>query len=461
MDGSGEISMARDLVLLYPELLLAVTVVFMLIAEMLRFPRLALAIGLVGLAASTALTLPMLNVETTVFGGTYRVGFLAAWAKLILLPGTALSLLMARAELAGQAREGSVYSLICLVTLGALMLSGVGDMMLLVLGVVLTGLGSFALVAYPRDDAATEAGMKFLVFGAVTGAIMIYGLTFWFGGAGSTLFSALGDMEGGVVVMVAGLIAVIIGLGYKAALVPFHFWAPDAYDGAPISIAAYLSVITKIAAIFAFAQIFRDLPRDTGWPLIIGLIAALTMTLGYLAALVQTNLVRLLAYSSVAQSGYFLLGLVAIQTSALALPSLILFGAAYVAMNIGAFAIVLGAGRDLADLTGFGRRFRLKGVTMVVFLLSLTGIPPLFGFVGKFYLLGAAIDAGFLWLAIIGILNSVLALGVYLRMIVPMYRDPTQEVSTTAPNNLALTVVLVSTAAITILMGAFAGILPV
>ncbi len=460
MEG-GDFSMARDLVLLYPELLLAVTVVFMLIAEMARFPRLALAIGLAGLTASTLLTLPMLSVDSTVFGGTYRVGLLSAWAKLILLPGTALALLLARAELAGKDREGSVYSLICLVTLGALMLAGVGDMMLLVLGVVLTGLGSFALVAYPRDDAGTEAGMKFLVFGAVTGAIMIYGLTFWFGGAGSTLFSELGQMRGGVVVMVAGLIAVIVGLGYKAAIVPFHFWAPDAYDGAPISIAAYLSVITKIAAIFAFAQIFRDLPPESGWPLIIALIAALTMTFGYLAALVQTNMVRLLAYSSVAQSGYFLLGIVAVGTSSLALPSLILFGASYVAMNIGAFAIILYAGRNLDDLTGFGRRFPLKGLAMLIFLLSLTGIPPLFGFVGKFYLLGAAIEAGYLWLAIIGILNSVLALGVYLRMIVPMYREVPHDAPAAAAINLPLATVLVITAAITLFMGVFAGLLPV
>jgi len=172
-------------------------------------------------------------------------------------------------------------------------------------------------------------------------------------------------------------------------------------------------------------------------------------------------MVRLLAYSSVAQSGYFLLGIVAIGTSSLALPSLILFAAAYVAMNIGAFAIVLGAGRNLDDLTGLGRRSPLRGVAMVIFLLSLTGIPPLFGFVGKFYLLGAAIEAGFLWLAIIGILNSVLALAVYLRMIVPMYREPTQTSPTAPPANLPLAVVLIATATITILMGAFAGLLPV
>ncbi|VAW22497.1 NADH-ubiquinone oxidoreductase chain N [hydrothermal vent metagenome] len=419
--------MARDLSLLFPEMSLALAVVLMLVAEMARLPRLALIFGLVGLAVATALTLPLMGADTSVFGGTYRIDMLSAWAKLILLPGTALSLLLVRDELAGSDREGSVYSLICLVTLGALMLAGGGDMMMLVLGVVLTGLGSFALVAYPRNDAATEAAMKFLVFGAVTGSVMIYGLTFWFGGTGSTLFSALGEISISPLVMAAGLIAVIVGLGYKASLVPFHFWAPDGYDGAPISVAAYLSVITKIAAIFAFAQVLRDLPTNTGWPLIIALIAAATMTYGYLTALVQTNMVRLLAYSSIAQSGYFMLGIVAVGTGVLALQSLIVFGAAYVAMNLGAFAIVMLVGRSLDDFKGFGRTVPVAGVAMVILLLSLAGIPPLFGFVGKVLLFGAAIEAGYLWLAVIGILNSVLALAVYLRIIVPMYQPPVDE----------------------------------
>ncbi|HCJ00311.1 MAG TPA: oxidoreductase, partial [Sulfitobacter sp.] len=143
-----------------------------------------------------------------------------------------------------------------------------------------------------------------------------------------------------------------------------------------------LSVITKVAAIFAFAQVLRDLPVATGWPVVVALIAAVTMTFGYLAALVQSNVVRLLAYSSVAQAGYFLLGIVALGSSALALPSVIVFGAAYVAMNLGAFAVIMVAGRDLDDFKGFGRARPVIGVAMVLFLLSLTGIPPLFGFVG-------------------------------------------------------------------------------
>ena len=449
--------MARDLSFLFPELMLASTVVLMLVAEMLRAPRLALAFGLIGLGLSTALTLPLLEADTTVFGGTYRVDLLSGWAKLILLPGTALALLMTWAEIAGKDREGSVYTLLCLVTLGALMLAGGGDMMLLVLGVVLTGLGSFAMVAWPRDDAATEAAMKYLVFGAVTGSVMIYGLTFWFGGAGSTLFSELGALQDKPLIALAGLVAVLIGLGYKAALVPFQFWAPDAYDGAPV--AAFLSVITKVAAIFAFAQVLRDLPVATGWPFVVALIAAVTMTFGYLAALVQTNVVRLLAYSSVAQAGYFMLGIVALGTSPLALPSVIVFGAAYVAMNLGAFAVIMIAGRDLDDFKGFGRARPVIGVAMVVFLLSLTGIPPLFGFVGKVLLFGAAIEAGYLWLAVIGILNSVLALAVYLRIVVSMYQAREGDAGRTemAP---PLLVVLCATALVTALMGLFAGVFP-
>lgn len=294
--------------------------------------------------------------------------------------------------------------------------------MFLVLGVLLSSLGSFALVAYPRNDAATEAAMKFFVFASVTGGVMIFGLTYWFGGTGSTLFTDLVHLDKVPLAATIGLVAVITGLGYKASLAPFHFWAPDAYEGAPISVAAYLSVVPKIGAIFALAQVARDLPTTTGWPLVIAFVAVLTMSWGYLAALVQENVVRLLAYSSIAQAGYFLLGIVAVGASPLALSSLIVFSAAYAAMNIGAFAIVQSTGRTLDAFTGMGRTKPVAGVAMTVFLMSLVGIPPLAGFAGKFLLFGAAIDAHFTWLAFVAILNSVLSLAVYLRIIVPMFR---------------------------------------
>jgi NADH-quinone oxidoreductase subunit N len=179
--------------------------------------------------------------------------------------------------------------------------------------------------------------------------------------------------------------------------------------------------------------VVRDLPVATGWPLVVAAVAVLTMTWGYLAALVQDNAVRLLAYSSIAQAGYFLLGVVAVGASPLALTALIVFAAAYAAMNLGAFAVVQHTGRQLESFKGMGRASPLLGVAMVIFLLSLTGIPPLAGFTGKFLLFGAAIDAGFTWLTVVAILNSVLSLAVYLRFVVPMYQ--TTDGPNGAPGN--------------------------
>jgi len=415
--------MGHDLALLIPEIAVLLTAVGALIAEMLRWPRVALAVAIVGLFIATGLTLSMLGTDAAVFGGSFRIDTLSIWAKLILLPATVLSLLLARVDVRGTVREGTVYSLLCFATFGALVLAGSGDMMFLVLGVLLTSLASFALVAYPDDDPATEAAMKYFVFGSVTGAVMVFGLSYWFGAAGSTLLSDLARADAMPLAAILGLVTAIVGLGYKASLVPFHFWVPDAYQGGPLSIAAYLSVVPKVGALFALTQVLRDLPLESGWTAVIAGLAVLSMTYGYLAALAQDNVVRLLAYSSIAQSGYFLLGILAVGSSALALPSIILFAAAYAAMNLGAFAIVAMVGRTLTDFNGLGRNRPLMGIAMVLFLLSLVGIPPLAGFVGKFLIFAAAIDAQFTWLAVVGIVNSVLSLAVYLRIIVPMYRQ--------------------------------------
>tara|TARA_R100001143_G_scaffold54284_1_gene50033 strand:+ start:72 stop:1424 length:1353 start_codon:yes stop_codon:yes gene_type:complete len=415
--------MGRDLALLAPEIAVLLTAVGALIAEMLRRPRISLVVAVIGLGVATGLTLRLLGTDTTIFGGSFRIDTLSIWAKLILLPATVLAMLLARVDVRGSTREGTVYSLLIFSTLGALVLAGAGDTMFLVLGTLLTGLATFALVAYPDTDRATEAAMKFFVFASVTTSIMIFGLSYWFGASGSTLLADLPGIDTMPLAVILGFVAVVVGLGYKASLVPFHFWAPDAYEGAPLSIAAYLSVVPKIGALFALTQVVRDLPPETGWAAVMAGLAVLSMTYGYLAALVQDNIVRLLAYSSIAQSGYFLLGILAVGSSELALPSIILFAAAYAAMNLGAFAAAATTGRTLSDFEGLGRTRPLMGIAMVIFLLSLVGIPPLAGFVGKFMLFGATIDAQFTWLTVVAIINSVLSLAVYLRIIVPMYRS--------------------------------------
>ena len=448
MDGGGtEMQMARDLALLAPQLAVLLTAVGALVFEMLRLPKVALPFTVIGLLVATGLAIPLLGTETTVFMDTYRVDALSLWSVLTLAPTTALSAMLAYHEVKDTDREGTVYALLSFTTLGATALAGAGDVMFVVLGVLLSSLGSFALAAYPRDDRATEGAMKFLVFGSVTGAVMIFGLTYWYGAAGSTLLSDLGGLEDAPLAAAAGLVAALVGLGYKAAVAPFHFWAPDAYDGAPVSVAAYLSVVPKVGAIFGLAQVVRDLPTGTGWPLVVAALAVLSMTYGNLAALVQENVVRLLAYSSIAQSGYFLLGVVAVQRGDLALPALVVFAAAYAAMNLGAFAVVALTGKDLRDFAGLGRSRPAVGVAMVVFLISLVGVPPLAGFVGKLLLFGAAIEVGFTWLAVVAILNSVLSLAVYLRIVVPMYQVPKETPVPTRSVMVVWVVALIATVA--------------
>ncbi|CAN5882371.1 F(420)H(2) dehydrogenase subunit N [soil metagenome] len=424
--GGASMGMARDLSLLAPEIAVVLTAVGALALEMLRLPRAALPFTVVGLLVATGLTVPLLGTDTTVFSGTFRVDPLGEWAKLALLPATALCAVLAHPEVKDTDREGTVHALFSFTALGALVLAGAGDLMFVVLGVLLSSLGSFALAAYPRDDRATEGAMKFLVFGSVTSAVMIFGLTYLYGSTGSTLLSELGRLEGAPLAASVGFVAVLVGLGYKAAIAPFHFWAPDAYDGAPVSVAAFLSVVPKVGAIFGLVQVVRDLPvaEPFGWPLIVAALAVLSMTYGNLAALVQDDVVRLLAYSSIAQSGYFLLGVVAFGKSDLALPSLGVFALAYAATNVGSFAVVAGYGRTLRDLAGLGRYVPWAGGAMVVFLISLVGIPPTAGFAGKLLLFGAAIGSGYAWLAVVAILNSVLSLAVYLRIVVPMYGTP-------------------------------------
>lgn len=448
MGGGSQMQMARDLALLAPQLAVLLTAVGALVFEMLRLPKVALPFTVIGLFVATALSISLLGTETTVFMDTYRVDALSLWATLALAPTTALSAILAYHEVKDTDREGTVYALLSFTTVGAIALAGAGDLMFVVLGVLLSSLGSFALAAYPRDDRATEGAMKFLVFGSVTGAVMIFGLTYWYGAAGSTLLSDLGTLEGTPLAAAAGFVAVLVGLGYKAAVAPFHFWAPDAYDGAPVSIAAYLSVVPKVGAIFGLAQVVRDLPISTGWPLVVAALAVLSMTYGNLAALVQDNVVRLLAYSSIAQSGYFLLGIVAVERGSLALPSLVVFAAAYAAMNIGAFAVVAIAGRELREFAGLGRSRPAAGAAMVLFLISLVGVPPLAGFVGKFLLFGAAIEAGFTWLAVVAILNSVLSLAVYLRIVVPMYQTSKEAPASTRSVAAVWVVALVATVSV-------------
>ncbi|TVZ28635.1 NADH-quinone oxidoreductase subunit N [Gillisia sp. Hel_I_86] len=444
--------MEQDLLNILPQLIVLATSMLALCFEMLRRATGSLWVLVIGLAAAAGVAISKLGTVTTAFSETFRVDFLSLWAAIILGGAGILSALLMRQELRKTGREGTLSSLVGFSTLGSMILAGAGDMMFLVLGVLISGLTGFGLAAYPKTDKATEGGIKYFIYGSVTGAVMLFMLTFWAGTSGSTLLSALGQPGLEPVLVLLGFAGVLAGLGYSASLFPFHFWTPDVFEGAPVSVAAFVSVTPKIGAFFALAQVMRSLhPEGLDYNLILALLAAFSMTFGNVVALWQKNVLRLMAYSTIAQAGYFLLGVIAINGSELAVSSLVVFSVAYAAMNIGAFAIIQQVGPQILNFEGLARKKPFMAVAMVVFLLSLVGLPPLAGFAGKFLLFGAAIDVGYSWLAIIAILNSVISLAVYLRIINPMFFKK-QPVFSSEPSTL-LRWVFLSSFAVTVLVG--------
>ena len=445
--------MTKDLLLILPQIVVLLTAIGSLVAEMAGKPRGSLWTLIIGSLVATGVAVSKLGTETTAFSNTFRVDYLSLWAVIILSASIILIAILARSELKNTYREGTVYSLLVFSVLGALIMAGAGDIMFVVLGILIGTLAGTALIAYAKTDPATEGAFKYFIYGSVTGAVMLFGLTFWVGLTGSTYLSALNDPALGSLAVIFGFGALLVGIGYAGSLVPFHFWTPDAFEASPVSIAAYLSVVPKVGTIFAMAQVARELPVEVlNWPLILAVVAVLSMTFGNVVALWQDNVVRLLAYSTIAQAGYFLLGVVAIQQGTLAVNSLIVFGVAYTVMNIGAFAIVQSCGTQLSDFDGWAKQKPWQAVGMTLFLLSLVGVPPLAGFAGKFLLFGAALSGGYTWLAVAAIINSVISLAVYMRIIVPTYfNEPEQK--KTAPTEGGIQLVWISTFILTIAVG--------
>jgi len=373
----------------------------------------------------------------------------------------ALTVALARPVVGGTDREGEFYAMLTFASLSAVMLGAAGDAALLALALAALGLSTFVMTGYLRRSArGNEAAIKYYLFGTVSGAVMVYGLSWWFGLAGSTSLETVGEAlpEAGTAIVVASTALVIVGLGYKAALVPFHFWAPDAYDGAPLPVAAYLSVLPKLAGLVALARVLPlALPDDTaGWSTAIAVIAAATMTLGNLAALPQRNVVRLLAYSSIAQSGYLLMGVAALNGSDQGLPSLVYYAIAYAATNLAAFAVVMAVQRerhsvDVEAFRGLGRTHPWWTAALVLSFLSLLGIPPLAGFVGKLEVFTAAIDADQAWLAAVAVVNTVVSLYYYMRVAGPAVLDGAPAgrpaVAAGAPLTAALALATIATVA--------------
>src|SRR5712691_6600 len=373
----------------------------------------------------------LLFATQPIFLDTYAVDQFAVYFKLFAVVATAFVLLATQSHFRGRPHEGAVPALLLIVCLGMMGLAASQDLALIALFIQLVTVGSYILVGIAKENrSATEAAFKMFLFSATVGAVMIYGMVLLFGLTGTLrlpeLATRLPAMP--VVTIMAAFFLVLAGYGFESTLVPFHTWAPDVYQGAPTPIAGFLSVGPKAAGL---AVLLRTLivafPHNLGhWAEILAVLAAFTMTVGNLFALRQTSLKRLLAYSSIAQVGYILVGIAAAERSFLAIPGALLYLVIYLFMNLGAFLAADAIERqlksdDIAKLAGLGRRLPLTAAVLAICLLSLAGFPPFGGFIGKTYLFGAALDAGWTWLAVVMLVNVAMSLFYYVRVLEPMY----------------------------------------
>lgn len=396
---------------------------------------------------------------TTTLGGMVRFDWLGFLFKMLFMfAGAATALLFMDNEKIG--RRGEAYLLLLASLLGMNLMAASADLVMLYLAIETTSIPLYVLSGFMLTDTkSTESGFKYLLFGAMASAIMLYGFSLLFGFTGTTNLYQLADMlQNGSLSLTTGfglLALILVGLGFKVSIVPFHFWAPDVYEGAPTPISGFLSTASKAAGFAVLVRLFFvAFPSFAeSWTLVLAILSAITMTVGNLLTLQQTNIKRLLAYSSVAHAGYTLIGVVAL--SQLGAASVVFYLAAYIATNLLAFGIVMAFSRvtgleDIKDYAGLSRRSPLLGLMMLAAFLSLAGMPPFGGFVAKVFVFAAGVQAGYVWLVIVGIINSIIGVYYYLNVLkfVYLYRMPGEDeenhpVPLTRPYVIALTVLAI------------------
>ena len=458
-------------VALLPLLILTVTAVLALVADFwMEGPdREGLGwIGLAGLVVTAITAMALWNTHVSTLSDTLVVDRYGLFFTLLFCVVSGLTLLMSMSYLeTTEIQTGDYYSLVLFSTLGMVLMATATDLIVIFLGLEVMSIAAYALAGLARSEfRSNEAALKYFLLGAFASGFLLFGIALLYGATGNTALPEMGQRLTTVageqrLLVMAGIGLLIVGFGFKIAAVPFHVWAPDVYEGAPTSVTALMAVGIKAAAFAAFARVFMHtlVVFRADWTSVLWVLAVLTMTVGNVTALMQRNIKRMLAYSSVAHAGYLLVGMVAGGPDGGSAVLFYLIGYAF--MTLGAFAVVIALGHrgqpneNLDDYAGVGFRSPFLGAAMAVFMLSLSGIPPLVGFVGKFYIFSAAVKSGYTWLAIIGVMNSVVSVYYYVGVLVRMYMtEGTVEV--TAPSSRPyLFATLLLTVTGTVLLGLF------
>jgi NADH-quinone oxidoreductase subunit N len=389
--------------------------------------------------------------------------------KAIFLVTAGLTILMSIRFLKAEGFEhGEYYILLLFATVGMMFMASAADLIIVFLGLETFSLAVYVLAGFFRTNPkSNESSLKYFLLGAFSTGFLLYGIALIYGATGTTHLKGIFDFLRRAdlftdPLLLIGMGLLIVGFGFKVASVPFHMWTPDVYEGAPTAVTAFMAVGPKAAGFAAFLRVFLYSlsSLQTDWVWILWVLAVLTMTLGNIVAIAQKNIKRMLAYSSIAHAGYILVAMVA--ASELSTASILYYLLAYAFMNLGAFAVVILYGRKgeenilVSDYSGMASRYPLLAAAMAVFMFSLAGIPPTAGFVGKFYIFSAAVKAGYVGLAIIGVLNSALSVYFYLRVTVMMYmRNPEKEPAGSLEFSPGMVIALLIAVFFTLQMGIF------
>jgi NADH-quinone oxidoreductase subunit N len=458
-----------------PELVVLITALGVMTVDLFlgkeQKPRLAW-LGLVGVLVAAGVSFYIWDGSNPTLQDMLAADGYALYLDLTILAAAALALLFSidYAERTGLA-QGEYYTLLLLATAGMMLMAAAINLMTLFLALEILSIALYVLVGLDRAERRSgEAALKYFLLGAFASGFLLYGMALIYGQAGTVTLAGVRDYVASLSrpfppLLTAGMGLIFVGLGFKVALVPFQMWVPDVYQGAPTSVTAFMSVGAKAAGFAALGRVatytFASLRADWIW--ILAILAALTMTVGNLAALRQTNLKRMLAYSSIAHAGYILVGIAA--GNELGISATLFYLLVYAFMNVGAFAIVIIVGRSAAsesrgetldDFAGLAARRPGSAAAMGIFMLSLAGIPPLAGFLSKLYVFTAAVQADLTWLAILGVVNSVVSAYYYLRIVIVMYmKEGIVTQGSAAPLSPALGVGVALASVATVLLGIF------
>ncbi|MEX1158621.1 MAG: NADH-quinone oxidoreductase subunit N [Thermomicrobiales bacterium] len=445
-----------DLTLAIPQLIVLGLALLLLLADV-ALPRarhgLLTWITLAGFSAALVATLYHVydntndsTFNTPGYGDMFLADGFSFFISIVVLTGGILSVMISSSYLQGRSEhQGSMplaeyYALLSFSVLGTMITGAAGDLLLVFLGIEMSSLAVYALTGYARHRTTSlEGALKYFLLGLFASAILVYGMAWIYGATGTTNLDGIaialsgqvtdGDVEASLLL---ALLLLVVGLGFKVAAVPFHMWTPDAYQGAPTPVSAYMSVIPKVAGFAAMIRVLVQglAPLSDEWIIIISILAIITMSFGNIVAIAQRDVKRMLAYSSIGHTGFILAGVAAFSTitpeGENSISSVLYYLFAYAIMNIGAFAVVTwrqhqGYGTNVEDFNGLGASSPLTALAMTIFMLSLMGLPPLVGFYGKYYIILATIEADMIWLAIAIVLASAVSAFFYLRIVAAMY----------------------------------------